>query len=298
LPASERAFFEPRFGQGFHQVRVHHDERADRAARSLTARAFTLGSDIFFRSGEYRPGVAAGRHLLAHELTHVVQQAPRPSRAPEGLAQRSITTLGSAHDPRIQRLSISKISGPTTGDCGQRRIKWDFTLGTAAEEDGYIVQKVETHKDVKGCDQDPVSSTPASPTNTFYEAWPVSEGAKLHSLHGAAGYTDQSSQPSRPKMTGVIVDHGTVKFFTKTATGDLGGFGTKPQSGSSGWLPGNAGGVAEAGILPTTTATPAWWASEAVEGPVRRLASSFWDCCTTDASSPFHGLNDFEHSPT
>jgi hypothetical protein len=53
---------------------VHTDARSDALNRALEARAFTTGQDIFFRSGEYDPGSAAGQALLAHELAHVVQQ--------------------------------------------------------------------------------------------------------------------------------------------------------------------------------------------------------------------------------
>jgi hypothetical protein len=69
-----RTFMESRFGTGFGAVRVHHDARADTLARSIGARAFTLGRNVFFKRGEYAPESARGRHLLAHELTHVVQQ--------------------------------------------------------------------------------------------------------------------------------------------------------------------------------------------------------------------------------
>lgn len=75
LPVRERAFFEPRFGGSFAHVRVHADSESSWLARELNARAFTVGRDVFFASGEYRPGTIEGRHLLAHELTHVVQQA-------------------------------------------------------------------------------------------------------------------------------------------------------------------------------------------------------------------------------
>jgi hypothetical protein len=61
-------------GHSFEHVNVHTDATADQLSRSLGARAFTTGSDIFFRAGEYQPGTAGGDHLLAHELTHVVQQ--------------------------------------------------------------------------------------------------------------------------------------------------------------------------------------------------------------------------------
>lgn len=74
LPASERAFFEPRFGRDLSGVRVHDGPAADAASQSIAARAFTLGSDIAFARGEYRPGTGEGRQLMAHELAHVMQQ--------------------------------------------------------------------------------------------------------------------------------------------------------------------------------------------------------------------------------
>jgi len=75
LPESERTFFEPRFGHDFSRVRIHNDRQAAEAARGLKAQAFTVGRDVFFGPGQYRPGVETGRRLLAHELTHVVQQS-------------------------------------------------------------------------------------------------------------------------------------------------------------------------------------------------------------------------------
>jgi hypothetical protein len=74
LPASERRFFEPRFGVDFGKVRVHTYNRAALVARSIKAHAFTFGRDVVFWTGQYSPGSHSGRRLLAHELTHVVQQ--------------------------------------------------------------------------------------------------------------------------------------------------------------------------------------------------------------------------------
>jgi hypothetical protein len=62
------------FGADFTDVRTHTDSEADTLNKQLNARAFTTGSDIFFREGEYSPGSSTGQHLIAHELTHVVQQ--------------------------------------------------------------------------------------------------------------------------------------------------------------------------------------------------------------------------------
>lgn len=69
-----RGRLEAHFGHDFSRVRVHADAQAAESARELTARAYTLGNDIVFGEGEYQPETSAGKQLLAHELTHVVQQ--------------------------------------------------------------------------------------------------------------------------------------------------------------------------------------------------------------------------------
>ena len=74
LDGATREHMESAFGADFGGVRVHTGATADRLNGELSARAFTTGSDIFFRQGEYDPGRSSGKELLAHELTHVVQQ--------------------------------------------------------------------------------------------------------------------------------------------------------------------------------------------------------------------------------
>ncbi len=74
LGGAARAFFEPRLGRDFGDVRVHDDANAHALAGSLGARAFTVGNHIFFDRGELAPSTPGGGRLLAHELTHVVQQ--------------------------------------------------------------------------------------------------------------------------------------------------------------------------------------------------------------------------------
>ena len=74
LPDFVRAFFEPRFGYDFSQVRMHTDAKAAEAARAVNALAYTVGRDIAFGMGQYAPETNEGRRLLTHELTHVVQQ--------------------------------------------------------------------------------------------------------------------------------------------------------------------------------------------------------------------------------
>ncbi|HEV7891111.1 MAG TPA: DUF4157 domain-containing protein [Pyrinomonadaceae bacterium] len=74
LDASAREWMEPRFRQDFGHVRIHADGRAAESARAVRARAYTVGADVVLGAGEYSPHSARGLRLLAHELTHVVQQ--------------------------------------------------------------------------------------------------------------------------------------------------------------------------------------------------------------------------------
>lgn len=89
-----RAFMEPRLGHSFGQVRVHTDAGAAESARAMSARAFTVGQDIYFSAGHYRPGTSAGQKIIAHELVHTLQQAS--GRNPGGITQRSPDETGAA----------------------------------------------------------------------------------------------------------------------------------------------------------------------------------------------------------
>lgn len=124
-----RGFFEPRFGRGFGDVRLHTDTRADAAARSLDALAFTQGSDVVFRAGHDPAQSPSGRRLLAHELAHVMQ-GTRPG-APSGRAGGP-TVFRVAATPRpVARLTRTQIFGLFFGIGGL----------TLAEFQDYTVQR-------------------------------------------------------------------------------------------------------------------------------------------------------------
>ncbi|HZR42836.1 MAG TPA: DUF4157 domain-containing protein, partial [Ktedonobacteraceae bacterium] len=78
LDSSTRSFMESRFGHDFSGVRVHTGARADQSAQAVNAQAYTVGRDVVFGAGRYAPETTAGKRLLAHELTHVVQQSANP----------------------------------------------------------------------------------------------------------------------------------------------------------------------------------------------------------------------------
>jgi len=88
LPGNLRARMERSFGADFSGVRVHADAESDSLNRAVQARAFTTGQDLFFKRGEYNPGSRSGQELIAHELTHVIQQNSGRMRTPGLLLQR------------------------------------------------------------------------------------------------------------------------------------------------------------------------------------------------------------------
>ncbi len=78
LSQTERDFFEPRFGYDFSHVRVHTDAGAAASACAIDARAYSIGENIVFGSGQYSPSTIRGKQLIAHELTHFIQQSSSP----------------------------------------------------------------------------------------------------------------------------------------------------------------------------------------------------------------------------
>jgi DNA-directed RNA polymerase subunit RPC12/RpoP len=86
LSTVERSYYEPRFGADFSGVKIHTGSNAADLSRSVNARAFTVGRDIFFGGGEYSPNTLQGKKLMAHELTHTVQQTGRKENHSTGYA--------------------------------------------------------------------------------------------------------------------------------------------------------------------------------------------------------------------
>ncbi len=107
------AFMESRFGTDFSDVKVHHDNQASEMSKALNAQAFTSGKDIYFGAGRYSPGTTSGDKLLAHELTHVVQQ--RSSSVAQGFS-RSLSRSSTEKNDVIyrQQAALSATEGKTT----------------------------------------------------------------------------------------------------------------------------------------------------------------------------------------
>ncbi len=102
LSKKTRALLEPRFGADFAAVRIHDDAQAAQLSTRIGARAFAYGKHIFFNEGQYQPDTAAGQHLLAHELTHTIQQRATIQRKAAGGAK-----VGERTGPQASRLGVS-----------------------------------------------------------------------------------------------------------------------------------------------------------------------------------------------
>ncbi|MBI4000190.1 MAG: DUF4157 domain-containing protein [Nitrospira defluvii] len=132
LDAETRGFFAARFGHDFANVRVHTDVEAAESARSVNALAYTVGRDVVFGAGQYSPNTRAGQRLLAHELTHVVQQTGR-----------SASTTHSAAGPLNSAAAVKAVK-PETSDAHvgvvQRQPKTD---GPALRDLPIFLEKLE-----------------------------------------------------------------------------------------------------------------------------------------------------------
>jgi hypothetical protein len=115
LDADTRAFMEPRFGRDFGRVRVHTESRATDSARAVSALAYTVGHHIVFDEHFFRPSVASGRRLLAHELAHTVQQGDAPSTADVAIPIGAVDDGAEQEAHAITERVVSSSAGPDAG---------------------------------------------------------------------------------------------------------------------------------------------------------------------------------------
>ena len=150
LDLATRGFMEPRFGHDFSRVRVHSSPDAQQSALDVNAHAYTVGHNIVFGAGKYAPGTNEGRQLLAHELAHVVQQAPASARtdqrtiaAPDGNLEREVvqaTESAASNQPICHRspqgivqrqmcrdiLNVDEVPGVTRGVEIEQEVRFDL----------------------------------------------------------------------------------------------------------------------------------------------------------------------------
>ena len=187
---------ESAFGTSFSGVRVHTDSTADTLNQSLSARAFTTGQDIFFRQGEYNPGSSSGKELLAHELTHVVQQTGgirsklvvvvgQPGDEYEQEADRVAEQVMRMPEPKIQRVcpeceeELQRQTGSYTDQTGEDTERLNYRRARTPPityQANHSIQRVP-----RNCDQEQIECF----RRCWDEEppWPIEKGRKGHYLY-------------------------------------------------------------------------------------------------------------------
>ena len=253
LQPEDRRFFESRFHHNFAGVKIYSDREANRSALALQARAYTTGNTISFAAGEYRPGTAEGRHLLAHELSHVIQQRsvttpgipliqrqpkdkPKEAPAQQPAKPKTLQESGvdAAHDPVAGRttqiidevLLRNQQLAPYIGD----KLKKGFRIADSGKFKQDITDNefVNAHKKAFG-------SEPESYTMGFYDyvntktihvrpstVFGTALHEAVHSLANPQLYTDLSLINNvSPHLVNILTE-GVTAFFTDSILNDEG----------------------------------------------------------------------------
>ncbi|HUI83247.1 MAG TPA: DUF4157 domain-containing protein [Candidatus Binatia bacterium] len=201
LDKRARDFFEPRFGCDFSGVRVHADSVAADAAEAVNSAAYTVGHDIVFGSGRYNSTSTAGRELLAHELTHVVQQSRAShsvgsAQEAEAEASRSAGRMVSGKRPAV-RLSAprSMQRQPLTKDVPKADLSENASPLLASAIGSVTLDGFETGKsELSGGNQAKLSKT----VETIWKLLKQYPASKIHVI----GYTDAVGQENDNQTLG------------------------------------------------------------------------------------------------
>jgi hypothetical protein len=149
LPGEVKSQVSKSFKKDFSNVRLHTDEKADQLSRSMNARAFTIGSDIYFKKGVYNPSDSKGRDTLLHELTHVVQQSS--SKSSSGTlklgAVDSVHEKEADHTAKRMASVSSKISAVGGGSTVQKQEEEE--IQTQAEEEEVQTEAAPEEEEVQ-----------------------------------------------------------------------------------------------------------------------------------------------------
>jgi hypothetical protein len=228
-----------RFGHDFSHVRIHDSSVADEAARSVGARAFTLGSDIHFAAGEYSRGSRNSERLLAHELTHVVQQdraglaagqlKSRRSDPAEREAERAADQILSGRAAKIESAPQAAIS---CFDPGYNDVQNDFwnTKSTFGKGAGSVVDSaMNTFWDVAGM-------TPVG--GVLSEVADLGKAGYSEGMSTLYGWEGQLSGNQADNMRSKQYDEAASSFMGDAAvdaTGLIPGYGTYQGAMSAGY---------------------------------------------------------------
>jgi hypothetical protein len=215
LPHSNKAQFESASGTDLSAVRVHNDPQHNQLARSLNAKAFTVGSDIFFGAGHYRPGSRAGDRLLAHELTHVAQQSEGAVQAKQLEPGLYMGDSDAVYEQEADRVADELISTASTSQPRRRQgIYGARAAGSGISTD--VIQR-DDEEDEQGFDYNLL------PPSLAYRHGPFGMSADTSAA--------QLSYFSDEGRTNLGYQYGGDLFYGANLGGFRSRFGVNPQSG-------------------------------------------------------------------
>lgn len=152
LDEGVRAPMENHLGADFSDVRVHTDERASESAEAVGAQAYTVGNDIAFRSGAYSPGTSAGQRMLAHELTHVVQQRSGPVDGTPQAGGVKVSDPADRFEQAAERSADDYLSAQTSvqrAEAPEKELQMSVQREEAPEEEEPMLQSFVQRQDAE-----------------------------------------------------------------------------------------------------------------------------------------------------
>jgi len=269
-----RGFFERRFGRDFSHVRVHSDEHASKSAEAVNAHAYTVGNDIVFGPGQWSPQSDAGKRLLAHELTHVVQQTGSQQSA---TVQRDAddmstdTTAESAYlaaqrdladgepDPQAQQyvetLGTTLEQMRVAAGGKDEALKQEILAGFTADQIASAEEQAKAGVQVEGATtQVPIMQQ--SPTGPAMESLQVSspeDDVEVEASRVADLVMSGARMPSvamrRPALGGIINRQLGPQLVTAGAAILVGDAEIAPETGPPGWVVGGVVALAALAVI-------------------------------------------------
>jgi hypothetical protein len=252
LPGSVRDRLESGSGHSFARVRVHDDSAAHQAAAGVHARAFTVGRDVYFGAGEYRPDTTSGLRLLAHEAGHTVQQGDAVARGP-----LEVTSPGDSSEREVDRFADAIVDGtpappitpqPFTAARVQRVISFTRSndvfatnsLRAGPSPGGWAIQTTATplfswtaDVTIHGSPGDAFGNWEIGPLNVVREAW-------IHITWGTGADRTRRRSNLNHAMRDEAPGSGTPWYSNWRAAGPFTGDGntqTTTLADSPGWGP-------------------------------------------------------------
>jgi len=216
LPLKNQQHFESVFGADLSSVRVHNGQQHNQLARSLNAKAFTVGRDIFFGPGHYKPATGEGERLLAHEVSHVLQQSTGAVQAKQMEPGVQMGQAGDAHELQADEMADAVMSSDSVAPIARRNGIYRATSAGAAGSE--VIQREED-------DEEPPQGFDYSllPPSLSYRSGPFAMSANTSAA--------QLSLLSRDRRANLGYQYGGDLFLGGRAGGLNGQMGINPQSG-------------------------------------------------------------------